>query len=297
MEPRLLIRWNGSTPMKLVSVIAILLPLLLTGCGGGGNKVTFNDGASAPAPNNAKQSIEVQLDLDKLFIRQARRKVANQSKVQKSLFPNLANYELVITAPGLPTETHSIPATQNSTSLRFIIGFVYSIEVRARALNGSLIAQGRGNLNLEVAPQDNVVPRVALTLEAKDQTAIISSVYPEGGSILPGQSIYLYLNQPGSLHVSVNGGPFNLIEGIPSTAGQQHTAQNGTPFQVSGTEGDIIQIRYGGEDVDGVVEDLNQVEFQLVRISGFQPLQASAANSPVMTSENYGVAQLLPVQR
>jgi|GEM_PF-998059 hypothetical protein len=280
--------------MQRLIIFIFLLPLLgILGCSGGG-------GASGPSQTSegtaqeSNQKVDIIINLEHILSSGVAR---STSRIRKSLFPNLGSLRLEISAEGLETLVLNFSPTASNASAKLSVGFRYTIRVIALNSSGEIIAEGTANLDLLVQPQQGQTPEVKVILETVNPSNIQAKTWPGSGNILPGQPIYIYLNQPGRLHYAFNGGSFEAIDDVPSTAGQRTTAENGMKIQPPGQAGETVSLRFLGEDEEGRTGEIQAAQFQIVLPTTFQAIDVAVVRSTRMTSADFSVSQIIPVNR
>jgi hypothetical protein len=270
---------------------------LLSGCGGGGGSPSSEQASEVGASAIPKQ-IGIVIEFDKFFLRQARASAqAVRRSVSRSLFPNLQAFRLEISAPGQDTQSLTFNGSSTSANIKLAVGFVYTIRVIALGLNNSIIAQGEASLDLLEPPAEGFKPKISIKLEIANPTDIRATVWPASGNLLSGQNLYFFLNQSGKIHYSINGNPFELLENLPSTAGQIQGPENGRAVPILGEVGGEIEVRFMGEDLEGNLSEVKLSRFSLIQITQFMPLEVSEVRSTVVSGGDFTVAQIIPVHR
>jgi len=276
-------------------IIPILLALLaMAGCSGGGGSESSGQTPLSESSQNSNQKVDITISLEGLL---SSRISQSSSRVRKALFPNLGALRLEITADGLEPIILDFSPSSKTANVQLNVGFRYSIRVLALDSSGVTIAEGNANLDLLVAPQAGQSPNVTVKLQTVNPSNIRASLWPDGGNILPGQPVYAYLNQEGRIHYKINDGEFQVLENVPSTAGQNTTIHNGIPIEIPGNAGDLVNLKFIGEDLEGRTAPIESADYSILLPTSFQPIDVAVVKSTRMTSTDFEVFQVIPVHR
>ncbi|MCO4781791.1 MAG: hypothetical protein KC646_05655 [Candidatus Cloacimonetes bacterium] len=287
--------WSKS----ILTLLSVTLFLFLNGCGEQGNR-NFQ---SNPTSESQIKSVVVNLSLQEFGNTGSNKSLSRSTRAS---LPNLVQFRVIISSEGLEDSVYVYDSNATSARITLLVGHIYTATLAALNAQGEVFAEGSSDIDLSVAPENDEPKSLKIGVTPVNVGNISVSVIPENGSnILNGQQIYFYLNQPGSIFYSINDEPYIKIENVPSTVGQVLTPQNGQMVSISATAGTTVSIKYQGESLvtqaDGSettqLGALNQSSYQVIQLTQVKPYIDSQARGPLMTSANFGVAQILPLHK
>lgn len=287
--------WSKS----ILSLLTLTLFLFLNGCGDQGNR-NFE---STPTSNSEIKSVDINISLQKFGNTGSNKSLSRSTRAS---LPNLVQFRVIISSDGLEDSIYTYDSNATSARITLLIGHIYTATLAALNAQGEVFAEGTSSIDLMVAPATDEPKSLKIGVTPVNVGNIAVTTIPQNGSnIIDGQQIYFYLNQPGSVFYSINNEPYIQIENVPSTVGQVLTPENGQMISVSATTGTTLSLKFQGESLvtqaDGTslkqLGALSESTFQVIQLSQVKQYIDSQARGPLMTSANFGVAQLIPLHK
>lgn len=284
---------------SIISLLTLTLFFFLNGCGDPENKSL----TSTPTNNSKIKSVDIDISLQKFGNTGLNKSLSRSTRAS---LPNLVQFRVTISSEGLEDSVYVYDSNATSARITLLVGHIYTATLAALNAQGEVFAEGSSSIDLVTPPTTDEPKSLKIGVTPVNIGNITVTTIPQNGSnIMNGQQIYFYLNQPGSIYYSVNDQPYVQIENVPSTVGQVLTPTNGQMISVSATAGSTVSIKYQGESLvtqtDGTVikqlGPLTESTFQVIQLSKVKQFVDSQARGPLMTSANFGVAQLIPLHK
>ena len=286
---------NSSRLNLITKLFGLTICLVLVGCSGGGGGQSSTTTAGGGTEVHSVRTTEIIISLEGLL---APRAIAqSKSMIRKTLLPNLGAIKLEITAPNLEPLVLNFGPDSKTAKVQLNIGHRYVIRVTAIDTSGEVISQGSADLDLLAEPTPGNPPKVSVKMEPANPSNIQTTLFPNGGNVLPGQLIYAALNQAGKIYYKINDGNFESHEFDSSTVGQSTSTENGIPIQLGGNPGDIVNLKYLAEDLDGKSSTLQSVDFAITNPASFVAMDLAVVKNSIMTSPDFELLQTNPLTR
>lgn len=287
--------WSKS----IITLFSITLFLCLNGCGEQDNQNV----QSTPTSASQIKTVDINLSLQQFGNTGSNRSLSRSTRAS---LPNLVQFRVTIASEGLEDGVYTYDSSATSARITLLVGHFYRATLAALNAQGEVFAEGTSDIDLLVAPATDEPKSLKIGVTPVNLGNIVVSTIPENASnIMIDQQIYFYINQPGSIFYSINDEPYVQIENVESTVGQVLTPQNGQMISVSAAAGTTLSIKYQGESLvtqaDGStlkqLGALKESTFQVIQLSQVKQYIDSQARGPLMTSANFGVAQLIPLHK